>query len=59
MVTAPASCLLVDFVLNDGVEAFEALGGEADGLGLNGRHVDGGAGGLLGARGGDAEGEEE
>ena len=50
MVTAPASCLLVDFVLNGGVEALEALGGEADGLGRDGGHVDWRArGGLLGA----------
>ncbi len=27
--------LLVDFVLHEGVEAFEALGGEADGFGFD------------------------
>jgi len=52
--------LVVDFVLNGGVEAFKALGGEADRLGLDGGHVDGRSwrSRLLCARGGNAEGEE-
>ena len=32
--------LLVDFVLHEGVEVFEALGGEADRLGRDRRHVE-------------------
>ena len=42
--------LVVDLVLDGGVEALKALGGEADGLGRDGGHVDGGRGLLLGVR---------